>query len=85
MNQSSESETIEVFTLPAYWGSALINDDWSGLDAQETASLTHWLRRRGYAASDCLTVEDETYFAWSNDATSLGGAVAEFSFAVRRN
>lgn len=68
---------VVTYTLPAYWASYLINGDPSGLEDGEQAQIDRWMRveQPGYPV-DC----GEAYFAHSNDATRLGGDVAEFTF-----
>lgn len=40
---------LETVTLPAYWASALVNNDWSGLTAADATELRAWL----HANPDC--------------------------------
>ena len=35
---------MTTYTLPAYWASALVNNDRTGLDHRERAALDQWLR-----------------------------------------
>ena len=35
---------MKTYPLPAYWASALVNNDRTGLDHRERAALDHWLR-----------------------------------------
>ena len=35
------------YELPAYWASALVNDDWSGYDSAELEEITNWLLQNG--------------------------------------
>lgn len=64
------------YELPAYWASALINGDYSGLDSAETKQLNEWLESEGYPRF--VSCSDESYFSHSNDATDLGGDVLRF-------
>lgn len=68
----------ETYILPAYWASALINDDRSGMEDTDEKELTKWLLKEnpGY----CVGCSDEPYFAHRNDATNLGCDVLEFYF-----
>lgn len=69
---------LTTYTLPVYWATALVNDDWSGMSDDDERECREWLARTqpGY----CVGVSEETWFAWRNDATTLGGDVAEYSF-----
>lgn len=75
--------TTETYILPAYWASALINDDYSGLDIQDEVGLRAWVKRikPGHRV-ECVECSDEPYFAHRNDATTLGGDVLEFYFTI---
>ena len=75
----------ETYTLPAYWASALINGDESGLGAEERDALHRWLAwfeegRPGWHAADV----GESYFSNYHEATEftgyLAGDVADFTF-----
>lgn len=71
---------LETYDLPAYWASYLINGDASGMSDTDRAICGDFLAVRGLRAADCLNVSDDTWFAWRNDATDLGGDVATFTF-----
>jgi hypothetical protein len=66
------------YILPAYWASALINADESGMENKEIEEINAWLDRvkPGY----CVGCSDNEHFAHGNDANSLGGDVLEFYF-----
>jgi len=69
----------EVRTLPAYWASYLINADASGMEDNEVQEIEYYLEREGLGAPvDC----EMTGFAWINDANSLGGDVADYTFII---
>lgn len=83
-------ETTTV-TLPAYWCTALINNDYSGLDDQDPAEAA---RCRAVAAEyardgwDFVDCEDEAHFTWNYDlydhgADCRGGEVLEYTI-IRR-
>ncbi len=63
--------TIETFayTLPAHWASALINDDYSGLEDEDEQQLTDWLHaaQPGY----CVGCSDSPEFCIDNAAGTL--------------
>lgn len=69
---------VVTYTLPVYWASYLINGDPSGLNDGEQETIDRWMRneRPGYPV-DC---GDESWFAYTNDATRLGGDVTLFTF-----
>lgn len=50
---------IETYTLPAYWASALINNDWSGLKEQEQNDLHYWLADNG--CPDFVSCSEESF------------------------
>lgn len=61
-------------TLPARWGSALINNDWSGLDEDDTLALqTYLAANRGCR---CVSMSE----AWDDTYGELFQTVAEYSF-----
>lgn len=68
---------IVKYVLPAYWASALINGDYSGLDDDDAKMLDAWLKREkpGFA----VDAEDE-HFAHRNDAGTLPGDVMTYTF-----
>lgn len=67
------------YLLPAYWASALINDDWTGTSDEEEHEIKHWLdwEQPGYC---CSVSDEEASFHWKNDATDLGGDCLTFTF-----
>lgn len=71
----------ETYTLPAYWASYLINGDASGMEDAEVAEVDSWLTAHPKLGA-CLDVSEGEEFAWRNDANSLGGDVAEFTFPL---
>lgn len=48
------------FDLPMYWASALINDDYSGLDAAEENAMNQWYIDNT-AGLACIDVSEESY------------------------
>ncbi len=73
---SMKTTTFE-YVLPAYWASALINGDFSGLSSEESTALKLWhADHADMSAVDC----GEQYFSWHNDATKLGGDVCDYTF-----
>ena len=71
------------FTLPAYWASALINGDFSGVTENDIAAMNKFAARENIKLESCLSCSDESWFSWHNDSgNGLGGDVMEFTFAV---
>jgi hypothetical protein len=74
---------VEKITLPAYWASALVNGDYSGLDVHESIRCSHALdelARDGWSVAAC---EDESRFTWSYQlydpgASCSGGEVLDY-------
>lgn len=66
----------DIYTLPAYWASALINGDYSGYEDNEIAEIQEFERLHGY----CVGCGDDSWFASHSDVNSLGGDVKEFYF-----
>jgi hypothetical protein len=50
----------ETVTLPAYWASALINNDSSGLSNSEFQLLDRWLTRNPEYGT-CLSCSDDSF------------------------
>jgi len=71
--------TTETYILPAYWASALINGDESGMEESDIARMDNWLNKNN--PGSCIGCSEEQYFKHSNDATNLGGDVLEYTFA----
>lgn len=67
------------YTLPVYWASYLVNGDASGLEPGEKTEIDAWLANEGGIGS-CVDVSEDSWFARSNDATTLGGDVATYTF-----
>jgi hypothetical protein len=66
------------YILPAYWASALVNADESGMENKEIEEMNAWLD--SVKPGSCVGCSDNEYFAHSNAANSLGGDVLEFYF-----
>lgn len=76
-----ESDTLRRYELPAYWASSIFNGDDSGLESGEREQIDAFIKREGlegWTEAEC----GESYFAHSNDATSLGGDVCEYTFVL---
>ena len=70
---------IETYSLPAYWASYLINGDSSGMEDTEQAECDAFLSGLPYGWS-CVDVSEESDFRHSNDAGTLAGDCADYSF-----
>lgn len=46
------------YTMPAIWASAVINLDYSGLEAADKAEMNNYLANEGLSFRDCLTCSD---------------------------
>lgn len=77
--------TIE-YILPTHWLSALINDDWSGLDDKEEKEIRDWLNKEGKQYPRfwalCPSEDDDLGFKWRNDANNLGQDCTRVTFDV---
>jgi len=76
--------TTETYILPAYWASALINADNSGLEDNEIAEIEKFEtdKKEDGCRFACIGCSEEQYFAHRNDANNMGGDVLEFTFDV---
>ena len=70
--------TTETYTLPEYWASYLINGDASGLEDGEMEEIDGWFDNE--QPGDCVDVGEESWFSSWNDARTLAGTVAEYTF-----
>jgi hypothetical protein len=61
----------ELITLsaPEYWAPALINGDWSGLNAEQAAQARDFLVGEGIASVETC---EEGGFMWRHDASRYG-------------
>lgn len=69
----------EIYTAPAEWASALVNGDYSGLDAAETAACREWLA--GIAPARVVGAAGEPRFTWHfrlYGGTADGGDVLDY-------
>lgn len=71
---------FKTYTLPAYWASYLIDGDSSGMSREDLIACNDWLNARNLVRDYFCDVSDQAWFARANDATELGGDVAEFSY-----
>jgi len=67
--------------LPAKWASALVNGDLMEYSDSELIEISTWRSNSGLL-SKCVSVSDDPYFSWGNDATPMGGDCLDFAFAT---
>ena len=79
--------------LPAYWASYLINGDASGISDEDRAACDAFHKARNLPAPVSCGDEGrnpetgesgEPWFAWHNDAGTLGGDVIDFVYLLPR-
>ena len=61
----------ETFQLPAYWASALINLDYTGLDDADEQALDQWIFHNAFGKC-AVAVSEETQFLKYHDAIDQG-------------
>ena len=72
----------ETYTLPAFWASALVNGDYSGLEDDDEAHLVAWLAAHPGLGS-CLSCTEEAEFRKHHDAPGvLACDCLDFTFPV---
>jgi hypothetical protein len=71
-----ETETVK---LPAYWGSALVNGDFTGLTNEEEASVNAWLEENPQYG-ECLSASDYPEIEMFEQQIC---DVLEFTFPIR--
>lgn len=69
----------EIYSLPSYWASYLINGDASGMGDDDQADCDAFLASLPWGWS-CVDVSEETDFRHSNDAGTLAGDCADYTF-----
>lgn len=72
------------YNLPDFWASALINNDWSGLDYMGgTEDLMQWLESHPEIGG-CLAVNGQSVFTSRHDARGvLACNCLEYTFVVK--
>ena len=58
----NEPAKLEDYRLPSYWASALINDDWSGLDEDEIKTIQDFLFSSDLHKYFCIDIADDSSF-----------------------
>lgn len=74
-----ESDTLRRYELPVYWASYIANGDDSGIEESDRNACDEFMESEGLTDWTFSEV-GESYFSHSNDATNIGGDVAEFEF-----
>lgn len=71
---------ISTLVLPAHWACALINDDESGLDDDDTEAVSKFME--AVEPGWCVGCSDAPFFAWTHDAIDFAkaGDCLEFQF-----
>jgi len=70
------------YTLPAFWASALINGDYTGLSNDDEKALTAWLEAENPGV--CVTCSDSEEFCWRHDASDFALACDCLIFTFQR-
>lgn len=70
--------TTDTINLPAYWASALINDDFSGCDDQEEQEIREWLKNSEYGCP--MYCGEESWFGQFN---GIGCDLLEYTFLIK--
>jgi hypothetical protein len=72
-------------TAPSHWAPAIVNCDYSGLDAEDIGHLNTFLARKGVSFTDCHGCE-EGPFIWHHDAapeTGVGAQCHVYFFPIK--
>jgi hypothetical protein len=69
---------IDTYTLPEYWASGLINNDCSGMSAEDVTEMNQWLAN--VQPGSCTGCSEQAWFSHNNDANNMGGNVLEYHF-----
>lgn len=76
--------TFETYTLPSHWASYFVNADASGYSDSELNEMDDFVNQNQKTGCDfyCVSVGEDHWFAWRNDANNLGADVCEFTFDI---
>jgi hypothetical protein len=80
MKTTEPKHIIHEVKLPIYWASALINDDWSGLDDRDEQDLKDWLESNSLGW--CSGVSEDYEFS---QFRGMGCDVATYTFIEHIN
>lgn len=71
--------TLEVYKLPSYWASALVNGEFEGMEAKEANEIRSFLKKNDLKGC-MVSCEGDPYFSWSNDANNMGADCLDYTF-----
>jgi len=80
MSVTTEFATIDLYS---YWASALINNDWSGLDELDTQELRRALAELNISSGAFVDVSDETFFGIP-ECSGAKGDIATYTYIVAK-
>lgn len=69
-----------VVTYPSIWASAIVNLDYSGLDAEDRGVINNQLLSDGLSFCDCVDVGDE----YTQLVSGVYCMVADYTFLVKK-
>jgi hypothetical protein len=78
---SGNTFDVIIYDLPMYWACYLINGDASGLEDGEQSTIDAWIETEN---SPWFVDVGESFFAWGNDATNMGGDVCQYVAHVKQ-
>jgi len=72
----------EIYILPAYWASYLINGDESGIESEDMFYCDEFLAKHNLPSP--VSCSEESWFAYHNDSNNrLAGDVLEYTFLIK--
>jgi len=81
MTSSPHKQETTTYTLPASWGSALVNGDFSGLSKEEILELKEFMGSFTHIG-DALSMDNIVPYG-KNDWNDTMGETADFTFTVK--
>ena len=74
------------FILPSIYASALINDDFCGLEENDIIELNNFIRenQQENCMFYCVGCSEESFFGWTNDCNNLGADCLEYTFNISK-
>lgn len=76
MSATTKFDTVNLYS---HWASALVNDDWSGLDDNDERELRDALSGLDISPSRFVDVSSDTFFG-SPDCLGLDGDIATYTY-----
>jgi hypothetical protein len=76
MSVTTKFDTVDLYS---HWASALVNDDWSGLDDNDAQELRDALLELDISSSKFVDVSSDTFFG-SPDCLGLQGDLATYTY-----